>query len=403
MKYAHRFFILVMTLTVLYGKSDQYVLLISFDGFRADYLDWYETPNFDRMAAQGVKAKGIKPVYVSKTFPNHYSLATGMYAENHGLIANTFYDEKFDATYKIRDRTAVEDGRWYGGEPIWCTAEKQGVKSASYFWVGSESNAGGCRPSHSKRYDHDFPFQSRIDSVMTWFQKPEAERPQFVLLYFHEPDNIGHRYGPRSKEVGEIVKKMDDLLGQILDRSKELEIYPNLNIIALSDHGMAEISSERTILLSDYVDLKGVTQEGTGPFSFLYGQTPERLKELVFELNKIPHITAYLKKDIPDRFHYRDHYRIKDVLVVPDEGWSIIDRDNNNMNYQTGGDHGFDNNLWSMHAIFLADGPSFKDGYQCGTFENVNVYPLIAHILGVTSYSEIDGSFLHIQALLKDE
>lgn len=403
MKYVHRFFILIAALSFLYGKSDQYVLLISFDGFRADYLDWYDTPNFDRMAEQGVKAKGIKPVYVSKTFPNHYSLATGMYAENHGLIANTFYDEKFDATYKIRDRSAVEDKRWYGGEPIWCTAEKQGVITASYFWVGSESEAGGCQPSEWKRYDHDFPFENRIDSVMTWFQKPEAERPQFVLLYFHEPDNIGHRYGPRSKETGEIVKKMDALLGQILDRSKELEIYPKLNIIALSDHGMAEISSERTIKLSDHVDLKGLTQEESGPFCFLYGQTPERLNELVDELNAVPRITAYLKKDIPDRFHYRNHYRIKDVLVVPDEGWSIIDENRPNLNYGIGGDHGFDNNLWSMHAIFCADGPAFKDGYQCGTFENVNVYPLIAHILGVTPYSEVDGSFQHIQALLRKE
>ncbi len=400
MKYVYRFFILC---SFLLGNSDQYVLMISFDGFRADYLDWYDTPNFDKLAEQGVKAKGMKPIYVSKTFPNHYSLATGMYAENHGLIANTFYDEKFDATYKIIDRSAVEDERWYGGEPIWCTAEKQDVKTASYFWVGSESNAGGCQPTNWKRYDHDFPFESRIDSVIGWFNKPEEDRPQLVLLYFHEPDNIGHRYGPKSEQTKKKVKELDTLLGQILEKCKTLDIYEKLNILALSDHGMTETSPKRAVRLSDHIDMSEITQEESGAFSFLYGPDQDKLKEIVTKLNQVPHITAYLKNDIPDRFHYRSHYRIKDVLVIADDEWSIINEKYFNPDWPSGGDHGYDNFLWSMHAIFVADGPAFKDGYQFGTFNNIDIYPLIAKILEIEPHPDIDGNLINIRAALKEE
>ncbi len=403
MKHLHRFIVFIFTITLLFGKPDQYVLLISFDGFRADYLDWYDTPNFDRLSEQGVKAKGMQPVFVSKTFPNHYSLATGMYADHHGLIANTFYDENFNATYKISDRSAVEDARWYGGEPIWCTAEKQGVKTASYFWVGSESEAGGCQPSVWKRYDHDFPFESRVDSVMAWFNKSEESRPNLVLLYFHEPDNTGHRFGPKSEETKSMIEKMDMLLGDILNKSEKLEIYPKLNTIVLSDHGMAEISSKRAIRLSDHVDMMGVTQEGSGPITFLYGVDSIRLKELVVKLNAVSHLTAYLKTDIPERLHYKNHDRIKDLLLIADEGWSIIDEGNFNPKWLSGGDHGYDNALWSMHAIFVADGPAFKSGYQFGTFKNINVYPLISEILGITPSPEIDGDIENIRNILIED
>lgn len=183
-KYFH-----LILITLLFGNTpkDSYVLLISFDGFRADYLDWYDTPNFDRLAEQGVKADGMKPVFVSKTFPNHYSIATGMYIENHGLIGNYFYDEKLDEYFTLSDRSKVEDARFYGGEPIWVTAEKQGVKSASYFWAGSAAAVGGVRPGIWKEYDHDFPFPARIDSVAKWFSLPEEKRPHLIMLYFHEP------------------------------------------------------------------------------------------------------------------------------------------------------------------------------------------------------------------------
>ena len=374
MKQFTRFLCLFLIVFGLFGQPDRpYVLLVSFDGFRAEYLDWYYTPNFDRLAQQGVKAKSMKPVFITETFPNHYSIATGMYADHHGLIANTFYDAEFDATYMIYDRSAVEDERWYGGEPIWCTAEKQGVKTASYFWVGSESQAGGCQPSIWKRYDHDFPFKARIDSVMSWLQLPVEHRPHLVLLYFHEPDAAGHIYGPKSDEAETAVKNMDVLMGVILDRVKNLPVYTQLNIIVVSDHGMVEINPKRIINLNDYTDLSGFTQEGNGPTSFLYGVGINHLQQVYADLKTVPHISVYLRTEIPDRLYYKNHYRIKDLLLIAQEGWSILNFKYPNPERYTGGDHGYDNVLSSMHAIFLADGPAFKDGYSRGSFENVDM------------------------------
>ena len=227
----------VLFITLLFSNhSDQYVLLVSFDGFRADYIDWFDTPNFDQLKIDGVKSEGLKPVFPTKTFPNHYSIATGMYIENHGLIGNNFFDQKLGEFYTLKDRDKVEDERFYGGEPIWATAEKQGVKTASYFWVGSEANAGGAQPSIWKKYNQKRPFEARVDSVIKWFKMTELNRPRLVLLYFHEPDETGHHYGPKSRKTRRMVEKIDNLLGSIIKKTKTLDIYNQLNIIILSDH-----------------------------------------------------------------------------------------------------------------------------------------------------------------------
>ena len=391
----------------LEAKEKPYVLLISFDGFRADYLDWYDTPHFDRFAEHGVKANGMKPVFVTSTFPNHYSLATGMYSENHGLIGNYFYDQKLDEYYKIRDRSKVEDARFYEGEPIWVTAENQGVKSASFFWVGSAAPVGGEHPSIWKRYDQAVPFPARIDAVEKWFSLPSSRRPHLVMLYFHEPDGAGHRYGPKSAETEAMVDSMDTIMGMIVASMESLDIYPYLNIIVVADHGMTTISSERTIDLSDYVNLSGIEQEGSGPYTMLYGQDKQKLDQITEQLKDVPHLKVYKKDEIPERYHYKNHYRIKDVLLIADEGWFILSKkyfgvDELNLKFLQGGAHGYDNELRSMHAIFLADGPAFKDGYSRPTLENIHIYSLIAEILGLTPNDKIDGSLEKVQNVLKD-
>mgnify|MGYP001247971169 FL=1 len=303
--------------------EEQYVLMISFDGFRSDYLDWYETPNMDRFMDDGVRAQGLIPVFVSKTFPNHYSIATGLYAENHGLIGNHFYDSILDDEYSLSDRTKVEDPNFYEGEPIWVTAEKNNIQTASYFWVGSEAPIKETYPTRWKRYDHDFPFNSRIDSVVAWLSMPKPKRPRLCLLYFHEPDHTGHETGPKSNETAMMVTKMDSLFGILISQLEELPIASKLNILVVSDHGMTEISSERTIDLSNHIDMNKVKQEGSGPYSLLYDMDKNEIKNIVQQLNESPKITAYSKMDIPDRYHFKNHYRIKDVLVVADEGWYI--------------------------------------------------------------------------------
>lgn len=397
-KVRYYFFVLVMgTGLLLAGRP--YVLLISFDGFRADYLNWYHTPNFDRLATAGVKAYGLKPVFVSKTFPNHYSIVTGMYIENHGLVGNTFYDPVFRETFRIGDRSKVEDARFYGGEPIWVTAERQGIKTASYFWVGSAAAVGGVRPSIWKRYDHDFPFPARIDSVAAWFTLPQDIRPHLALLYFHEPDGTGHDYGPRAPETEKMVEAMDAVLGQVLDKMEALSIGDSLNIIVVADHGMAAISQERMISLDDYVNLNSVRTESSGPYMAIWGFSAWRQKRIYNKLKGIPHLQVYRKPDIPERWHYRNHYRIKDLLLVADEGWMVFPSAPDSLNDK--GTHGYDNALRSMQAIFVAGGPAFKNGYQRSTFENVNIYPLIAHILGLEPYPHIDGDLEKVSDLLK--
>jgi alkaline phosphatase D len=408
MKFSIRYLLIVFIVfsSCKNHQDDFYVLLISFDGFRADYLDWYDTPNMDRFVKKGVRAKGLIPVFVSKTFPNHYSIATGMYAENHGLIGNHFYDAKFDETYSLSDRSKVKDSKFYGGEPIWVTAEKQGLKTASYFWVGTEAPIGGIYSSKWKEYEHDFPFESRIDSIVSWFSLPLKERPRFCSLYFHEPDWVGHEMGPRSSETGRMVSKLDSLFGDLINKLSELSIYNQLNIIAVADHGMAEISSDRTVNLSEYADMGQVIQEGSGPYAFLYSQKIGIIDSAVGQLQKAEHISVYLKSDIPERFHFKNHHRIKDALVIADEGWYIqnqaISSSSTAGEYiPTGGTHGYDNQLKSMHALFIAQGPAFKNNIVTEPFENVNIYPMIAHILGIDPSKKIDGNLNNIKHLLK--
>ena len=379
--------------------------MISFDGFRSDYLDWYDTPNMDRFTSEGVRAKGLIPVFVSKTFPNHYSIATGLYAENHGLIGNHFYDPLLDDDYSLSDRSKVEDPKFYEGEPIWVTAEKNNIQTASYFWVGSEAPINNTYPTRWKRYEHDFPFNSRIDSVVNWFSMPKKQRPKLCLLYFHEPDHTGHETGPKSDETAMMVHEIDSLFGTLITKLEQLPIAKNLNILVVSDHGMTEISSERTIDLSNHIETSKMKQEGSGPYSLLYDMDKNEIGNIVDKLNTVPKISAYAKKDIPDRYHFKRHHRIKDILVIADEGWYIKNQAISSASkvgayIPKGGTHGYDNQLKSMHALFIANGPAFKKGITVRPFENVNIYPLICKILNINPNKNIDGNLENIIHIL---
>ena len=393
-----------MFLTLLSAnKNDQYVLLISFDGFRADYIDWYDTPNFDQIKLNGVKAKSLKPVFPTKTFPNHYSIATGMYVENHGLIGNQFFDKKLNEFYQMKDREKVEDKRFYGGEPIWSTAEKQGLKTASYFWVGSEAQAGGHYPSIWKKYDQKQSFDARIDSVIKWFEKPIKNRPRLVMLYFHEPDNTGQKYGPRSKENKLMVESVDRTIGNILNKLKTLTIYKKLNVILVSDHGMTEIDKTKKIVLSKYIDTKKIKMEGSGAYTLLYSDENNEIEKSYLKLKQLSNIDVYKKENIPDKWRFKRHHRIKDILIVAKEGWTIL-KDNLEGSYYfySKAAHGYDNDLQSMQAIFFAQGPAFKKDYTISSINNIDIYPLIAHILNIKSFHEIDGKLENVINLLDE-
>jgi len=394
------YLIIVSISALIYAENDQYVLLISMDGFRADYLEITDTPNFDKLANNGIRSEGLKPVFISKTFPNHYSIATGMYAENHGLIANSFFASDLDKHYSIRDRETVENGEFYGGEPIWVTAERQGVKTASYFWVGTEAAVAGVHPSIWKRYDQKVPFDDRIDSVMTWFSLPISHRPRLIMLYFHEPDWTGHEYGPSSAETADQIQRMDGIMGTIMEKAEKLSIADKLNVLVVSDHGMTELNQEHIIDLSAYTDFSDVTMDGAGPTVFLSSDSRERLTTVYNDLQQLHNAQVYWKRDIPKRWHYRDHERIPEVMIVAEEGWTLMPMGHGPK--MPRGDHGYDNELTSMQAIFVADGPAFKSGYSRKVFENIHIYPLLAYILGLDPYAEIDGNLKAVEDLLAD-
>jgi alkaline phosphatase D len=346
-------------------------------------MNWVETPNFDYIEKMGVKADGLIPVFPSLTFPNHYSIATGTYSGTHNITGNSFYDKGLKQKYSLYDRNAVRDARFYKSEPIWVTAERQGVKSASFFWVGTEAPIKGMSPSIFKYYDGDIPFETRVDSVIFWFQLEEQQRPQLILLYFSEPDHT------------ESVTNMDNLLGYLLQELKRLNIYPKLNIVITSDHGMADVSADSLIILDDYISrMEDLYSIGRGSLvQFDYKEEIADYTDVFFqELSTIPHSQTWRKSEIPERFHFINN-NTGDYLLLADEGWFITTHSALKENeFTLGGMHGYDPALPNMHGIFYAIGPGLKPGLQIKSFENIHIYPLICELLKIKPYSGMDDA-----------
>ncbi|MBL7103053.1 MAG: alkaline phosphatase family protein [Bacteroidales bacterium] len=379
-------------------ENDQYVVMLSLDGFRWDYADKVPTPNLDKIAKMGVKAESLKASFPTKTFPNHYSMATGLYPDNHGIVLNSFYDPELNRYYSVMDREAVEDGKFYGGEPIWVTAEKQGITSASYFWVGSEADVQEIHPTYWKKYDHDFPFEQRIDSVIAWLQLPENIRPHLILWYMHEPDKSGHIYGPDSKEMDSVIIYLDSLVGVFIEKLQDIPYANEVNVIITSDHGMGNISNERKVVIEENLNMDWVDIiQGYNP-NFVIRANEGYIDSIYLTLKKVPHITTWKSGEVPEKFHYGTNPRTLDIVVVADSSWSVV---LNNERQVGNGTHGFDNNNKDMHTIFYAYGPAFKENYVSPSFENVDIYPLITHILELEP-AEIDGSLENVKPLIID-
>lgn len=377
-----------------------HLVVVSFDGMRYDFTDRVPTPGFDRVAAAGVRATGLIPSYPSKTFPNHYTLATGLYPSNHGIVDNAFYDPSLDATYSLGDTLTVRDGRWYGGEPIWVTAERQGVRAASFFWVGSEAEIGGLRPSYFKYYDHDFPYAARVDTVLHWLSLPDTLRPRLVMLYFSEPDHAAHVGGPSSPRVDSVVIAMDALLGRLLDGIEDLAIAEHVNVVVLSDHGMGPAPAEQVVHLEDVVDLDGVRVVHNTTQTLLYFDGDEARLWSVYEAlqERLEHATVHLKEEVPARWHYDHGRRIGDLVVAAEPGWVI--RPRGGREWSGGGVHGWDPSWRPMHGMFMAAGPGIRPGGEIAAFDNIHVYPFLARLLGVEPAGEIDGRLEILEAIL---
>jgi len=383
-----------------------YVVMLSLDGFRWDYIDLFDTPNLDRIVETGVRADGgMVPVFPVKTFPNHYSIATGMYAENHQLVGNTFCVPEWDACYAIGDRDAVEDGRFYGGQPIWVTAEKQDMVTASYFWVGTEAPVQGIQPSTWYPFDGDVKYEQRVDSVLTWLARPPQTRPHLVTFYFEETDTVGHGFPPDSPQMRAAVARVDDMVGRFLDGLEGLGHGDEVNGVVVSDHGVGAFTAEQTYFVGDLVELgDDVNMVGSGPHSILYVDgDDERIRSLRDELAAaMPRVGVYLRAEMPERFHYANGGdRAGDIVLVPEFGWSVLAGSSAEWEARSGYTHGWERETPQMQALFIAMGPDIVAGATVPPFDNVHIYPIVAEILGLTPYSEIDGRLQVLQGILR--
>ncbi len=390
-------------LSVANAKPIHPTILISIDGFRWDYPEKASTPNFDFLIENGVRAESLTPSFISKTFPNHYTIVTGLYPQNHGIVANNMIDLDLQKRFRMSDREQVQNPEWWSGEPIWVTAEKQGIRTAPIFWVGSETKIDDVLPTYWQPYDDDKPNQTRIDQTLEYFAMPDSTKPEFVTLYFSLVDNAGHRFGPNSCETVKAIELVDGLIGQLVVGLREMTLLENVNLIIVSDHGMAETSTKRLIFLDDYVDLSKIQIVDLDPYAAI---NPGELSidEIYHKLaGAHPRFKIYKKENIPTRFHYNSNKRIPALIALPDEGWTITIHQRRKMNPEEefiGGTHGYDNRLQSMGAIFIAHGPAFKRGLKVPTFSNIHLYELMANILGVQPAPN-DGSLDAVKEMLK--
>lgn len=383
-------------------ESEQIVILVSIDGFRWDYFDKAPTPALDRLIDLGVKAESLIPIFPTKTFPNHYSLVTGLYADHHGIVSNNMFDQALDASFSMGNRKAVQDGRWWGGEPIWVAAERRGIKTAPLFWPGSEAEIEGVRPAYWKPYDGDFTSKERISQAISWLKLPENERPMFITLYFSDTDGAGHRFGPDSPQVVEAITRVDSAVAILVDSLNSNQLTNKLNLIITSDHGMTDISPDRVVFLDDYIDLSQVRVVDWSPIAAIQPE-PEKVDEIFEKLsNAHPHLKLYRKGDLPDRLHFDNHPRIPEIIAIADDGWSITSRDyfKDRKNLYVGGSHGYDNQYESMHGIFVAQGPAFRKGVRVDPIEMVDVYNLMTHILKIEAAPN-DGDWSAVKDMLK--
>ena len=394
--------LLFLTTTII-SQNRPYVILISFDGFRWDYCERGITPNLDKMKNDGVHALSLRPCFPTKTFPNHYSIVTGMFPENHGIIFNSFSNPITNKRYRIGKAVEVKNSEWYIGEAFWETAERNGIKSASFFWPGSEVSLEYRRPSYHETYDHNRPYRNRIDGVIDWLTLPYEDRPHFITLYFHDTDTYGHNYGPNSPEINESVQRLDSLIGYLYEKLNEVNLADSTNVIVVSDHGMTEIDTKRTLNIEQLLKDYEVKIDGSKPVMMIQPSKENSSQVLKILKKNVQHYKVFSKKEMPDYFHFSRHPFINDIILVADLGWSLVtDRWLKGMkdNYSKG-NHGYDNSHRDMHGVFIASGPNFKSGYKTGTVWNIDIYPLLCKIFNIEPRANIDGKLERIEFILK--
>ncbi|HEX2852190.1 MAG TPA: ectonucleotide pyrophosphatase/phosphodiesterase [Opitutaceae bacterium] len=377
------------------------LVLVSLDAFRWDYCALHpnETPHLHRLMREGSTARQLIPTYPSNTFSNHYTIVTGLYPSHHGIINNEFFDPALGEFFRYTREESAQKSQWWGGEPIWVTARKQGLASACSFWPGSNAVIAGLRPNFWRSYQGDLPFEKRLEEFRQWLQLPPKDRPSVVTFYFEEGNSVGHKYGPGSPELLATIKTLDERIGAIVDQLRGAGLEANL--VVVSDHGLTPISKERIILLNDFIDPTSVQVDFDGPVAGLRPRDGDSAA-LLRKLSGLQNAKAYAWEELPARFQITRNPRNPPVWIVPDEGWEIYFRarfeqfrDKFNR-----ADHGYDTALDSMRGILIAQGPAFKAGGTIGPVENIHVYNLLCATLAIKPAPN-DGDDRLVRAFLK--
>jgi ectonucleotide pyrophosphatase/phosphodiesterase family member 5 len=359
-------------------KKHPYVILISIDGYRYDYNQLYKPKFLSKFAKDNFSAKSLRPVYPSKTFPNHISAITGVHPEEHGIIANKFYDSQTKRIFSIGDEKEKRSPIWYKSPPLWVKLEKKGIKTASYFWPGSDVAIDKTYPSYFKHYRRSVPGEEKITQVIEWLNLPLNKRPKFISLYFSAVDTAGHHHGPDSKELKDAIFKVDKHIKNLYKALNKIDI--EYTMIVISDHGMQKVNKEKIFYLSNYLKLTpDIRVIGRGSFAMLYLEDEKNKKNIIEQLQTCPHIKAYTKNTIPPKYHFSKSQHIAPIIVeVLPPYYMLINKKDP---LYVKGDHGYSPFISKeMHGIFYAKGDSFPIATVVDTFSITNVYKLISNI-----------------------
>ena len=378
------------------------LILMSIDGYRADYIQRGLSPNLAALAHDGVRAQALKPAFPTLTFPNHYTIVTGLYPDHHGIVNNRMLDPASGKRFVSSDPMLAADPLWWGGEPLWVGVERQGKHAATMFWPGSDYQIDGVRPEFWKSFDRRISADERVDQVLNWLDLPAGRRPDFITLYFDQVDHEAHDFGPDAKEVDAALALVDSALGHLLAGLEQRHLRNATNLVVVSDHGMTTTNGARYIVLDDVIDVRDVELIDVGVLTGLAAKPGHETQVERALLAPHAHMNCWRKAQMPARLHYGTHARIPPLLCLADDGWTISTRDDrlehSNREAQKG-EHGYDNDDPKMRALFVAHGPAFRRGLVVPEFDNVDVYPLLTRVLGIRAAPN-DGDFSAVAPLL---
>lgn len=387
------------------SKLDSYVIFISMDGYRHDFTKRFAPPNIMAIEKAGVSAESLIPVFPPDTFPAHYSMATGMYPDKTGIVANNFYDREINREYRKAREQDVRDGSWYRGVPFWAAAEKQGVVAASLFWPGSEAEISGKRPTYFFYHDPEMPNTRRVNQVRTWLELPSQIRPHMINMYFSTIDDAAHRYGTKSKQVRDAVYEVDTAIGLLMKHGKALGLP--IHYVIASSHGIIDLREDRQEFIGDYIDLTGLRIIGEFAKYSIYIDDPMKREKIYAQLKaKAKHFRVYRRDEVPERLHCSNP-RSGDIILLAEAPYNLgrtrqIMRTARTYRFDKAR-HGFDPyTVYEMHGAFFAMGPKIQQGVKIPTFESVHIYPFLMKLLGIKVLGEVDGQMRILQGILNE-